>query len=85
MSDVTAIGKLRSKDEILAALAGSFLAVHHAIATITQANANDVIDDSGVGPNQTKESEAAWVAVHGYDHYGQMVEYLRMNGITPKR
>ena len=20
---------------------------------------------------------------HGYDHYGQMVEYLRMNGIVP--
>jgi hypothetical protein len=23
------------------------------------------------------------VAWHGYDHYGQMVEYLRMNGIIP--
>ena len=22
----------------------------------------------------------AW---HGFDHYGQMVEYLRMNGIVP--
>jgi len=20
---------------------------------------------------------------HGYDHYGQMVEYLRMNGLVP--
>ncbi len=82
--DVNAIGRLKSKSDILATLAESFVAVHRAIATITPANANDVIDDVGVGPNQTRESEAAWVAVHGYDHYGQMVEYLRMNGITPK-
>ena len=81
--DLKAIGALKSKDEILAALAASFAAVHKAIATITPANENEFIDDSGVGPDQTKMSEAAWVAVHGYDHYGQMVEYLRMNGITP--
>ena len=82
--NVNAIGKLKTKDEILAALANSFTAVRLAIMTITPANANDVVDDSGVGPNQTRESEAAWVAVHGYDHYGQMVEYLRFNGIVPK-
>ena len=82
--DDAAISKLKTKDEILAALAASFLAVHQAIATITLANANDVIDDSGVAASQTRESEAAWVAVHGYDHYGQLVEYLRLNGLTPK-
>jgi hypothetical protein len=26
---------------------------------------------------------AAFAAAHGNDHYGQMVEYLRMNGIVP--
>jgi hypothetical protein len=26
---------------------------------------------------------ATSVAWHGFDHYGQMVEYLRMNGIVP--
>jgi len=26
---------------------------------------------------------ASSVSWHGYDHYGQMVEYLRMNGIIP--
>ena len=84
VADVNAIGRLKSKNDIINALAGSFLAVHRAIATITRENDNNLIDDSGVGPNQTRESEAAWAAVHGYDHYGQMVEYLRMNGITPK-
>ncbi len=82
--DVMTIGKMKSKDEILVALQGSFTAVRRAIATITPANENDLIDDVGVGPSQTRETEAAWVAVHGYDHYGQMVEYLRMNGIIPK-
>ena len=82
-ADLKAIGLLKDKDQILAALSDSFAAVHKAIATITPANENEAVDDIGVGPNQTKESEAAWVAVHGYDHYGQMVEYLRMNGIVP--
>jgi hypothetical protein len=82
--DVTSIGRLRTKPEILVALAASFLAVHKAVATITAGNQDDLIEDSGVAPNQTRLSEAAWVAVHGYDHYGQLVEYLRLNGFAPK-
>ena len=80
--DMKTINGLKSKDEIVAALAESFAAVHKAIATITPANGREAVDDAGVGPNATRESEAAWVAVHGSDHYGQMVEYLRMNGIV---
>jgi len=26
---------------------------------------------------------AEFAVSHAYDHYGQMVEYLRMNGIVP--
>ena len=81
--DVKAIATLKTKDEILRALAGSFAAVHTAVDAITPATQNQAVDDIGVGPNQTRGSEAAWVAVHGFDHYGQMVEYLRMNGIVP--
>jgi hypothetical protein len=25
----------------------------------------------------------SWIAGHCFDHYGQMVVYLRMNGIVP--
>ena len=81
--DIKAISALQKKDDILAALAGSFQAVHQAIATITPANQGEFVDDAGVGAHITKETEAAWVAVHGFDHYGQIVEYLRMNGIAP--
>ena len=82
-ADPKVVGALEHKDDIIAALISSFMAVHAAMATITPANQNDAVDDPGVGPHQSKLSEAAWVAAHGYDHYGQIVEYLRMNGIVP--
>jgi hypothetical protein len=31
----------------------------------------------------TRAGLAGIFAWHGFDHYGQMVEYLRMNGIVP--
>ena len=31
----------------------------------------------------TRAGMATVFAWHGFDHYGQMVEYLRMNGIVP--
>jgi hypothetical protein len=37
-------------------------------------------------PEQSKSSRlhlATFGVAHAYDHYGQMVEYLRMNGIVP--
>jgi hypothetical protein len=37
-------------------------------------------------PENSKSSRlqrATFAVAHAFDHYGQMVEYLRMNGITP--
>ena len=31
----------------------------------------------------TRATVAAFAKAHGFDHYGQMVEYLRMNGVVP--
>ena len=81
--DMKALGELKSRDQILAALAASFQAAHAAIATITPANANDKLDVKGLDFEASRQSMAAYVATHGYDHYGQLVEYLRMNGISP--
>ncbi len=78
--DLRALGALKTKEEIVAALEGSFAAAHKAIATLTVANENDAVPG---GEGATKASLAAYIAVHGFDHYGQMVEYLRMNGIVP--
>lgn len=80
--DVRAIGKLTKKDDVVAALAGSFRFAHKAIATLTPANAFEVIRIPEPGM-QTRATLAAFGIAHANDHYGQMVEYLRMNGIVP--
>jgi hypothetical protein len=80
--DVKALGKLTSKDDVVAALAASFAFAHKAIATITPANAFEVVK-AGEPEIPTRATVAAFGVAHAFDHYGQMVEYLRMNGIVP--
>jgi uncharacterized damage-inducible protein DinB len=72
------LDKLTGKDEILSALAASFAFAHKAVANLTKDNAFESIRG-----NQTRASLAGGLVAHGFDHYGQMVEYLRMNGIVP--
>ena len=80
--DVQAIGKMTTKDDVVAALAGSFAFAHKAIATITEANAFEAVKIQEPGIH-TKATLAQFGVSHAFDHYGQMVEYLRMNGIVP--
>jgi uncharacterized damage-inducible protein DinB len=70
-----------SKDDALKVLLSSLAYAHKAIATITDANAFLAIKP--IDGQNTRASLAAFGVAHGYDHYGQMVEYLRMNGIVP--
>ncbi|MGC2299983.1 MAG: DinB family protein, partial [Acidobacteriaceae bacterium] len=74
--------KLTKKDDVAAALAGSFTFAHKAIATLTATNAFEVINSPEPG-FQTRATLASFGISHAWDHYGQMVEYLRMNGIVP--
>ena len=78
--DVEGIASLKTKDEILAALAASFAFGHKALVTLTPATEQDPMDFQGL---KTKETVAAFALAHAFDHYGQMVEYLRLNGIIP--
>lgn len=80
--DTKNIEKLTGKDDVVAALAGSFAFAHKAIATLTAANAFEVIKSPEPG-FQTRATLASFGISHCWDHYGQMVEYLRMNGIVP--
>lgn len=80
--DMKGITKLTSKDDAVAALAGSFAFAHKAIATLTPANTFEVVKSEEMGL-QTRGTLAAFGVAHGFDHYGQMIEYLRMNGIVP--
>ena len=80
--DMSAVEKLTNKDDVVAALAGSFAFGHKAIATLTAANAFEVLKAPEPGV-QTRVTLAGFAISHANDHYGQMVEYLRMNGIVP--
>jgi len=74
---------VKSKAEILKFLKDSFAYAHKAVATVTDANAVEPIPTPDGKSTTTRLSLAMLFAWHGYDHYGQMVEYLRMNGIVP--
>ena len=76
--DVKAIAGLKDKDQIIAALEKSFAFVHKAIGTLTAQNAFESVRET-----QTRASLAGGVIAHGFDHYGQLAEYLRMNGVVP--
>jgi len=79
-ADVKAIESLTKKEDLVVALAGSFAFAHQAIATLTPENSNETLKGPGL---QTRATMAAYGIAHGYDHYGQLVEYLRMNGHIP--
>jgi hypothetical protein len=80
--DVKGIEKLTRKEDVVAALAGSFAFAHKAIATLTPANSFEVIKSPEPG-FQTRATLASFGISHCWDHYGQLVVYLRMNGIVP--
>ena len=70
---------LKSKAEILRFLKDSFALGHRAAATLTAENMLQTL-----GKSQSPRLRLATFGVaHAFDHYGQMVEYLRMNGIVP--
>ena len=74
---------VRSKAQIMKYLRRSFVALHEAVATITEQNMLKPLA-SHLPPRQNNPIQFAVDAVaHSYDHYGQMVEFLRMNGIVP--
>ena len=79
-TDAKALDSLTSKEDLVAALAASFVFAHQAVAKITPENVNESIPGPGVA---TRGSLAGYGVAHGFDHYGQLVEYLRMNGIVP--
>jgi hypothetical protein len=72
-----------TKADILKYLNDSFVYVHKAINTINEKNLTATVESPFGEGRVTRLSLATSIAWHGFDHYGQMVEYLRMNGIVP--
>ena len=76
---------VRTKDEVLGYLRGSFLALGNAIAAIGDRGL--AVRSSPISPLQgasaTRLALVVEALIHSFDHYGQMVVYLRMNGVVP--
>jgi uncharacterized damage-inducible protein DinB len=72
-----------SKADVLKYLKESFAYVHKAIATINEKNVVETVKSPFGEGAVSRLGLATSIAWHGYDHYGQMVVYLRMNGIVP--
>ncbi|SRR6266704_1058585 len=74
---------ITTKTDILKYLKESFVYVHKAIATINEKNVVETVRSPFGEGSVSRMGLATSIAWHGYDHYGQMVVYLRMNGIVP--
>jgi hypothetical protein len=75
---------LKTKAEIVKYMKDSFAYARKAIQSITAQNGSRAVKNPfGQGPDTTPIGVATLLAFHGMDHYGQMVEYLRTNGIVP--
>ncbi len=73
--------QLKTKEQIVQALKDSFALGHRSIATLTPDNALETVKPAdGV---TTRAGVMLLAIIHTNDHVGQLVEYLRMNGITP--
>ena len=72
----------KTKPELIKYLKDSFDYSNRVLATLTAKNALDRVEGPYAGPN-TKLGIAVIAVWHITDHYGQLVEYLRMNGIVP--
>ena len=75
--------ELKTKAEIVQYLKDSFALGHKAIATITAENQVAPLDKPVLPFLSSRLGVANIGCWHTMDHYGQMVEYLRMNGIIP--
>jgi hypothetical protein len=77
--DVGGPANLQTKADVIKILKDSFALGHKAAATLTAEN----ILQSPANSKSTRLHLAEFGVAHACDHYGQMVEYLRMNGIIP--
>jgi uncharacterized damage-inducible protein DinB len=74
---------LKTKAQIVPYLKDSFAAAHKAIGTLTSENALTLLPNAPFPIFNTRLGVASFTSAHCMDHYGQMVVYLRMNGIIP--
>lgn len=70
---------IKSKSDVVNYLKAEFTKAHSAINTINQQNAVEPLG----GGQRTRLALAVSMVGHSNNHYGQIIEYLRMNGMVP--
>lgn len=74
---------IKSKAEIVKFLKDSFTYVHRAVGSVNEGNLLTPVKSPFGEGMVTRLGLSTLIVGHCFDHYGQMVEYLRMNGIVP--
>jgi DinB superfamily len=74
---------VKSKADIVKFLKDSFAYAHKAVNSINDGNLLSPIKSPFGEGTTTRLGMATLVVGHCFDHYGQMAEYLRLNGIVP--
>jgi uncharacterized damage-inducible protein DinB len=72
----------KTKAELIKYLKDSFDYSNRVLATLNAKNALERVEGRYAGPS-TKLGISVVAVWHITDHYGQLVEYVRMNGIVP--
>jgi uncharacterized damage-inducible protein DinB len=75
---------MKAKADIINYVKDSFAFGHKAVATLNESNLVQPINRPNRPPT-TRLFLATFAPAHAFDHYGQMVEYLRSNGIMPPK
>lgn len=75
---------IRTKAQVVKYVKDSFAYTHRAMAKLSEKALTEMItsafNDKQKVPRASMASVPVW---HGFDHYGQMVIYARMNGVVP--
>jgi hypothetical protein len=74
---------MTSKADIVKFLKDSFVYLHKAVGSVNETNMTDSIKSPFGSGSTTRLGLSVLIVSHCFDHYGQMVEYLRSNGIVP--
>jgi hypothetical protein len=83
-SDENGPANLTGKAEIVKYLEDAFSYAHRAMATLNNQNLmTETTDPFDPKAKRARVDSAGIIFWHTMDHYGQMVEYARMNGIVP--
>lgn len=83
IGDESGPASVTTKAEVLKYLKDSFEYVHKAIGTINDSNLSGTVKSPFGEGSVSRLGLVMSVPSHGFDHYGQMAIYLRMNGIVP--